>query len=152
MLSERGEKQGKKMTKASHCSSSSTLEVVVQRLAQLWFGVRLASLRACVKTNLPGVSHSVMEQNIMWPSIVRVNKQGFATDGLGFFSPPFVSLLTLPSLYLFIVNHLLAAKLPHCTTTLSRSACFQQVVRESLSCTLGHGIKRREGLCRLWQV
>lgn len=30
--------QEKKMTKASHCSSSSTLEVVVQRLARLGLG------------------------------------------------------------------------------------------------------------------
>lgn len=63
----------------------------------------------------------------MWPSIVQVNEQGFATDDLGFFPPIHVAFDSAKSLFidLFIANYLLTAKLPHCTTTLSRSACFQ---------------------------
>lgn len=38
-----------------------------------------------MKTNLPGVSYSTVEENIIWLSIVGMNEQGFATDGLFFF-------------------------------------------------------------------
>lgn len=34
-------------------------------LLQLWFGVRLSSPRACVKTNLPGVNSSIMKVNFI---------------------------------------------------------------------------------------
>lgn len=39
-----------------------------------------------MKANLPGVSFSIGEENIIWLSIVRMNEQGFATDSLRY--PP----------------------------------------------------------------
>lgn len=39
-----------------------------------------------MKTNLPGVSSSQMEERIIWLSIVGVNERGLATDSLRFSS------------------------------------------------------------------
>lgn len=49
-----------------------------------WLWVRLSSLRACVKTNLPGVSSSQMEERIIWLSIVGVNERGLAANSQRF--------------------------------------------------------------------
>lgn len=44
------------------------------------FGVGLSSPRACVKTNLAGVSYWEAEENIISPSFVGMNEQGLAAD------------------------------------------------------------------------
>lgn len=52
-----------------------------------------------MKANLPGVSYSIVVENIIWPSFVRMNKQGFATDSLRFF--PFGSFLSATGAFRF---------------------------------------------------
>lgn len=44
-----------------------------------------------MKANLPGVSFSIGEENIIWLSIVRMNEEGFATDSLRY-PPPHLGL------------------------------------------------------------
>lgn len=63
------------LTKATHCSDSPTLEDVVQGLASLGLGWGSPALGAVWK-QIFQVSASTVEENIIWLSIVSMNKQG----------------------------------------------------------------------------
>lgn len=97
-----------------------------------------------MKANLPGVSYSIVEENIIWLFIVCMNKQGFAADSLRFYShlgpfPPatraFRFIFSSPKLFLkdpFVVNDLVVVTLQflvyvlHCLTTYLGSARLNQ--------------------------
>lgn len=72
------------MTKATHCSNSPALEVVVQGLAILRLGWGCPALGASVKGNLPGVIDSIVEENIICLFIVCMTRQRFAANILRF--------------------------------------------------------------------
>lgn len=63
------------VTKATHCSDSPTLDDVVQGLASLGLGWGSPALGAVWK-QIFQVSASTVEENIIWLSIVSMNKQG----------------------------------------------------------------------------
>lgn len=94
MLSERSKKVKKKKKKGGEVGGGNDKSLTLLKFlhpgagcaetCSCWLWVRLSSLRACVKTNLPGVSSSQMEERIIWLSIVGVNEQGLATNSLRF--------------------------------------------------------------------